>query len=165
MSSKGLKIRRGITVYFFSVSITRSVYVISSIFFKYLCVGKLDFAKIIPTGLISFVPNGKLGAEFFELLFVLLLVSVCEEYIYRHHLINFFDEETMLNDFWTIAFSVIISTVLSFAWFMSVETLLVTFIINILMSLLYINTNRSLGVNIILRLLMYLGVLVLNMYI
>ncbi len=125
----------------------------------------LDFAKIIPTGLISFVPNGKIGAEFFELLFVLLLVSVCEEYIYRHHIINFFDEETMLNDFWTIAFSVIISTVLSFAWFMSVETLLVTFIINILMSLLYINTNRSLGVNIILRLLMYLGVLVLNMYI
>ena len=93
---------------------------------------------------------------------VMGLVTICEEYIYRHRLINFFDEETMLSDFWIVVLTTLISSVLSFAWFMSVEILIMTVLINLLMSLLYINTNRSLGINILIRCLIYLGVLLLN---
>lgn len=121
-----------------------------------------DFAKIIPENLLLYVPTNKLSFEFFGLLFVMILVSIVEEYIFRHRLINYFDEETMLNDFWTVMLATLISTILSFAWFMSVEILLMTFIINLIMSLLYINTNRSLGVNILVRCFMYFGVLLLN---
>lgn len=122
----------------------------------------LDFAKIIPENLLLFVPTNKLSFEFFGLLFVMMLVSMVEEYIYRHRLINFFDEETMLNDFWIVILTTLISSILSFAWFMSVEILLMTVIINLIMSLLYINTNRSLGINVVVRSLMYLGVILLN---
>lgn len=125
----------------------------------------LDFAKIIPQNLLDYIPLNKVSFEFFSLFFVMILVSICEEYIYRHRLINFFDEDTMLNDFWIVFFTTIISTVLSFAWFMSVKTLLMTLIINLLMSLLYINTNRSLGINIVVRCFIYFGVLLLNYFI
>ncbi len=122
----------------------------------------LDFTKIIPENLLLYVPTNKPSFEFFGLLFVMGLVTICEEYIYRHRLINFFDEETMLSDFWIVVLTTLISSVLSFAWFMSVEILIMTVLINLLMSLLYINTNRSLGINILIRCLIYLGVLLLN---
>ena len=124
-----------------------------------------DFVKIIPENLLAYVPVNKVSFEFFSLLFVMILVSICEEYIYRHRLINFFDEDTMLNDFWIVFLTTIISTVLSFAWFMSVKILIMTFIINLLMSLLYINTNRSLGINIVVRSFIYFGVLILNYFV
>lgn len=124
-----------------------------------------DFVKIIPENLLAYVPVNKASFEFFSLLFVMILVSICEEYIYRHRLINFFDEDTMLNDFWIVFLTTIISTVLSFAWFMSVKILIMTFIINLLMSLLYINTNRSLGINIVVRSFIYFGVLLLNYFV
>ena len=68
----------------------------------------------------------------------------------------------MLSDLWTVILTVLISTVLSFAWFMQVELLIMTVVINTLMTLLYINTNRSLGVNIIVRIILYVGVLLIN---
>ena len=121
-----------------------------------------SYTKVIPNSLLGFIPSSNSLFEFIVLLFVLTLVSICEEYIYRHRLINFFDEDTMLNDVWTIILSVVISTLLSFAWFMALETLLMTLVINILMTILYIKTNRSLGINILIRVLIYAGVLLIN---
>ena len=121
-----------------------------------------NVTKIIPQSLIDFIPNNKLSIEGLALIFVLFLVTICEEYIYRHRLVNYFDEDTMLNDFWIVVLTVLISTILSFAWFMSLEILIMTFLINVLMTLIYINTNKSLGINIIIKMLMYLGVVLIN---
>lgn len=120
------------------------------------------YGKIIPSEILEFIPLDKLSFEIVAVFFVMLLVSVCEEYIYRHRLITFFDEDTMLNDFWIVVLSTLISTVLSFAWFMSIEALIMTVIINFMMTLIYINTNRSIGINILIRCFMYAGVLLLN---
>lgn len=118
--------------------------------------------KIIPSTFIEFLEYNKGLFPFIEVLFTLILISISEEYIYRHRLIDFFDEDTMLNDGWIITFSSIISTALSFAWFMSIEIVIMTAIINVFMSLIYIYTNRSLGINIVLKIILYLLVIALN---
>lgn len=118
--------------------------------------------KIIPNNFTQFLSYNNDFISAIELLFVMTLIACCEEYIYRHRLIDFFDEETMLNDGWIITFTSIISTALSFAWFMSIEIIIMTAVINVFMTFLYMYTNRSLGVNIILKIVLYLLVIVLN---
>lgn len=121
-----------------------------------------NITKIVPNKLIDFLDYNKGIFPFLEILFTLSLIAICEEYIYCHRLIDFFDEDTMLSDGWIITLSSIISTALSFAWFMSIEIVIMTAIINVFMSLVYIYTNRSLGINIILKVVLYLLVIVLN---
>lgn len=123
------------------------------------------YTRVIPDSLLGFIPSDNSLFEFFALLFVLTLVSICEEFIYRHRLVTYFDEETMLGDVWTIILSVLISTLLSFSWFMSLEIMVMTIVINTLMTVLYIKTNRSLGINILIRVLLYAGVLLINYFV
>lgn len=121
--------------------------------------------RVIPKDLIEFLDKNEGFFPLIQLIFTLSLIVFCEEYIYRHRLINFFDEDTMLSDGWIVVLTSIISTALSFAWFMSVEIVIMTFVINVFMSLLYIYTNRSLGINIILKIVLYLLVIALNLVI
>lgn len=117
------------------------------------------YTRVIPMYITDYLKSGKakfLSGTNTNILFLalsMILVILTEELLFRRLLIDFFDEQTMLNDFFIVLFSALIGTILDFAWLMSTETLICSFLLNILMSGLYINTNRSLIVNVVTRII------------
>lgn len=91
----------------------------------------------------------------------LLMVAFVEEVIFRRLLVDALDENTMLSDSMIIIIAGIIGMVLDFAWIMSPETLIMSLVSNCLLAGLYANTNRSLGLNLILRVILIISQVVL----
>lgn len=116
-----------------------------------------SFTRVLPSYVTDYLSSGT--ARFFSgkstnivFLFVsLLLVILTEELLFRRLIIDFFDEQTMLSDFFIILFTALIGTFLDFIWVMSPETLICSFIMNVLLSAIYMNTNRSVLPNILFR--------------
>jgi len=88
-------------------------------------------------------------------LFISLVFSVIsEEILIRKKLLDMLDEETLWSDASIIVVGAVITTLLNFSWLMSTEIILTMFILNIACNAIYIYTNQSLGVNILLRIIM-----------
>lgn len=130
-----------------------------------------NFTKILPTYMTDYLQSSNVAFESFKeesvlrILITMILVAFCEEYICRHRLIDFLDDATMLSDIWVVIISSLVGTIISFAWMMSIETLLMTLLINIASSIIYIYTNRSLGLNILLRIILIVSVVLVNILI
>lgn len=92
-----------------------------------------------------------------------ILVTLSEEILFRKLFIDYLDENTLLSDLLVIIFSSILATLLDFAWLMSVETLLLSFVLNTFLSCCYIYTNRSTLPNIILKLTIVLTIIFIYM--
>lgn len=87
-------------------------------------------------------------------LFIALVLGVfSEEIVFRKRLIDMLDDETLWSDIVIVIVSALLTTFLDFLWVMSTETVLCMFILNLVCSGIYIYTNRSLSVNIIMRIL------------
>lgn len=91
------------------------------------------------------------GVSIIGLFISMLAITICEEIIFRRRLIDTLDDETLWSEKSIIIVSAIIATILDFSWIMATETILMMFVLNLCMSMIYMNTNRSLGINIILR--------------
>ena len=76
-------------------------------------------------------------------------VAVVEEIIFRRLLIDAIDDSTMLSDSMVILVGGLVGTIADFAWMMSIETVVTSLIINLVMTGIYVNSNRSLGLNVI----------------
>ena len=117
------------------------------------------FTRVIPSYATDYLHSGQAkmfsgkNTNIFFLALSFLLVILTEELLFRRLLIDFFDEQTMLNDFFIVLFSALIGTILDFSWLMATETLICSFLLNILMAGIYINTNRSLIINIVTRII------------
>ena len=70
-------------------------------------------------------------------------------------LIDAFDD-TLLGDKAIYIFTVIIMTIFEIAWVMSLDILVVSLIVNIATTGIYMNTNRNVIYNILLRIILYL---------
>ena len=68
-------------------------------------------------------------------------------------MIDAIDDQTMLGDVMVVILGGLVSTIADFAWLMSVETIITSLIINFIMTWIYMNSNRSLGLNVLLRVL------------
>ena len=116
--------------------------------------------RVIPNYMVDFL-NGTIIFEVdgnwmssTTLLISLLFSIVVEEIVFRKRLIDALDDETLLGDTAIVIISAIIATILDFMWLMSTETIITMFILNMAMSGIYMNTNRSIGINIILRVIL-----------
>lgn len=126
-----------------------------------------DFTRIIPNYMISyllsedcqFFSNGKLNI--FILIVGMLIVPLIEEIIIRHNLLTYLDEHTMLGDFSLVMISTISGTLLSFMWIMSSEMLILSFVGNLIYSLIFLHTDRTIGVNLISRYLIIIAYFVI----
>ncbi len=118
-----------------------------------------DFTRVIPTVFTDYLHSGY--ARFFSgkttnasfILISLICVVVVEEIVFRRLLVDALDDATMLSDVMIILVGGLVGTICDFAWIMATETIIVAFIINLVMTGIYVNSNRSLGLNIFLRLL------------
>ena len=59
----------------------------------------------------------------------------------------------MLGDTGVIIVAGLVGTIMSFSWIMSVETVIVSLVMNLVLAGIYANSNRSLGLNILFRIL------------
>ncbi len=116
--------------------------------------------RVIPNYMVDFL-NGTIIFEVdgnwmssTTLLISLLFSIVVEEIVFRKRLIDALDDETLLGDTAIVIISAIIATILDFMWLMSTETIITMFILNMAMNGIYMNTNRSIGINIILRVIL-----------
>lgn len=125
------------------------------------------FTRIIPNfvtlyldGGVRYLADGG-GISIATLFIGLACITISEEIVIRKRLIDALDDDTLLSDVSIVIISALAGTLFNFLWVMTVETILMTFVINIIMSILYINTNRSIGVNVILRIILLILVFII----
>ena len=118
------------------------------------------YTKLIPSYMTNYLsggerylPNGG-GINIWGLYISMILVSICEEIILRKRVIDMLDDETLLGDKAIIVVATLISTFLDFIWIMSLETVIMMTLLNVTLSAIYMYTNRSIGVNVILRIIL-----------
>lgn len=118
-----------------------------------------EYTRVIPNIFSDYLHSGY--ARFFSgknsnalfILIALVCVALVEEIIFRRLMIDAIDDSTMLSDTMVIVVGGIVGAICDFAWVMAPETLITSLIINFVMTGIYVNSNRSLGLNILLRLL------------
>ncbi len=116
--------------------------------------------KVIPsymtdylTGSERYLPNGG-GINIWGLFFSMIFISICEELILRKRIIDMLDDETLLGEKLIIIVSTLLITFLDFLWTMSLETVILTLVLNLTLNAIYMYTNRSIGLNILLRIIL-----------
>ena len=82
----------------------------------------------------------------------LVLVILTVEVVFRRLLIDVLDDSTMLSDPMVILVSGLLGAIAEFALLMSMEIVITSLIINFVMAWIYINSNRSIILNILIRL-------------
>ena len=90
-----------------------------------------------------------------KILFGTIVSSVVLEIACRKFLIDALDD-TLLGDKAIYIITVIVMTVFEIAWVMSLDILVVSIIVNIATTGIYMNTNRNVIYNILLRIVLYL---------
>lgn len=118
-----------------------------------------NFTRVIPNIFTNYLHSGY--ARWFSgrdsnaslIMVALVLVVLTEEIVFRRLLIDVLDDSTMLGDSMVILVSAALGTIAEFALLMSMETLITSLIINFVMAWIYINSNRSIILNIFIRLL------------
>jgi membrane protease YdiL (CAAX protease family) len=120
-----------------------------------------SWSSFLPKYAMDFLQSGDAikGVDGVYLVSVILsfcTIGIVEEMVFRHYLIDALDEGTLFSDLTILFVSTAIAVFGDFMWTMSFETLLTNIILNLSMSTIYMYTNRSLGVNIILRILLVL---------
>lgn len=119
------------------------------------------FTKIVPSYMTDYINGGdRLLVENNGIFSIILMyismvaVIICEEIVFRRRLIDALDDDTLLNEKLILVLGAVFATILDFMWIMSLETLLMSLVLNFVMTLIYMNTNRSIGINIILRVIL-----------
>ncbi len=118
-----------------------------------------SFTRVLPNYITDYLHSGYArlfsgkNTNLFAVGSALLLVILVEEFLFRRLFIDFLDEQTMLSDLMIVLIGAIVGTVLDFAWLMAPETLITSFLLNLLLTGIYINTNRSLIINIVIRII------------
>lgn len=123
-----------------------------------------DITRVVPNFMIESLTSDRAAVEgtgAFQSILALIFIVISEEIVFRRRLIDAFDEGTMFGDITTIIITGVIATCLDFLWLMTVETLIISFVLNILMSAIYVYTNRSLGINILIRILLVVLVFII----
>lgn len=118
-----------------------------------------NFTRVIPNIFSDYLHSGY--ARFFSgkesnalfILVALICVAVVEEIVFRRLMIDAIDDSTMLSDTMVIFVGGLVAAIADFAWVMAPETILTSLIINFVMTGIYVNSNRSLGLNVFLRVL------------
>ena len=118
-----------------------------------------DFTRVIPDIFSDHLHSGY--ARFFSgknpyalfILIALICVALVEEIVFRRLMIDAIDDSTMLSDTMVIIVGGLVSTICDFAWVMAPEAIITSLIINFVMTGIYVNSNRSLGLNVFLRVL------------
>lgn len=120
-----------------------------------------SFTKVVPSYMTEYINGGDRYLQENNGLFSIacmyismIAVVVVEEIVFRRRLVDALDDDTLLSERWVLVIAALFSTFLDFIWVMSIETLFMSFIINLIMTLIYMNTNRSIGVNILLRIIL-----------
>lgn len=126
------------------------------------------YTTIYPTEYVTYFTSGKArwfsGGQTNIFLTVLTysMIAFVEELLFRRMFIDALDENTMLSDPAIILIGGIVGTALDFAWIMSPEVLVCSFIINLVMTGIYANSNRSVILNVVLRIAIIIaGILIL----
>ncbi len=117
------------------------------------------YTRVIPNLYTDYLHSGY--ARFFSgkdsnalfILIALICVALVEEIVFRRLMIDAIDDSTMLSDTMVILVGGIVGTIADFAWVMATETIVASLIINLVMTGIYVNSNRSLGLNVLLRVL------------
>lgn len=116
-----------------------------------------DFTRVIPNIYSDYLHSGSArwfsGRDSNATLIILALIFqiLIQEVVFRRLLIDTVDDTTLLGDVNVIIISGLLGAVADFAIFMSVETIITSLIINFVMAGIYINSNRSIILNILLR--------------
>lgn len=116
------------------------------------------FTRVIPNIFTDYLHSG--SARWFTgrdsnaslIMLALVLVMLTVEVVFRRLLIDVLDDSTMLSDPMVILVSGLLGAIAEFALLMSIEIIITSLIINFVMAWIYINSNRSIILNILIRL-------------
>lgn len=128
-----------------------------SILLSYL----FNFTQIFPKFTKEYLENA--GSIFFDvkntcifkILFGTIVSTIVLEIACRKFLVDALDD-TLLGDKAIYIITVIVLTIFEIAWVMSLDILVVSLIVNIATTGIYMNTNRNVIYNILLRIILYL---------
>ncbi len=119
-----------------------------------------DITQVLPGFVVDYLESG--NVKFFDLksecLFKIyvgcILSTISIEYIGRKCIVDALDDATMLGDKAIFIISSFVVTAMEVAWTMSLDVLIVTLIINMVTTGIYMYTNRNVLLNIIIRILL-----------
>lgn len=125
-----------------------------------------NFTLIFPKYIIKYLEGSSTvffdfkGECIFKIVIGTILSSICLEILGRKYLVDALDE-TMLSDKAIYFITSIVVTLFEIVWIMSLEIAIVSLIINLVATGIYMYTNRNLLINIIMRILVVLIVLII----
>lgn len=119
-----------------------------------------SITKVIPSymtdylvGSERYLPNGG-GINIWGLYLSMIFIAICEEIILRKRIIDMLDDETLLGEKSIIVCATLLITFLDFLWTMSLETVIMMLVLNVVLNAIYMYTNRSTCLNILLRIIL-----------
>lgn len=139
------------------VSLVSVFVIVISILLSYL----FDFIQIFPQFTKEYLEyEGNIFFDFkdtcvFKIFFGTIVSTLVLEIACRKFLIDSLDD-TLLGDKSIYIITVILMTIFEVAWVMSLDILVVSLIVNIATTGIYMNTNRNVVYNILLRVILYL---------
>ena len=95
------------------------------------------------------------------ILFSFTLIIISQEIVFRRRMIDAFDNDTLLGDISIIIFSGLIGTFLDVMWFMSLDIVVLSLIMNFTLSGIYMYTNRNVAITVGIRLLLLISMIIL----
>lgn len=125
-----------------------------------------SFTQVLPRYVIQYLGNG--GAVFWSLkeasvskiMIAYVFEGIATEVLLRKRVVDALDE-TMLGEKAIAFICIMVTTILETAWIMSLDVLIPLLLINIVTTLIYMNTDRNVFVNIALRIILVIVAVIL----
>jgi len=126
----------------------------------------LPFSQVFPRYVVEYLQNG--GAVFWSLkeasiskiIIAYVFEGIATEVLLRKRIVDALDE-TMLGEKAIASISILGITLLETAWIMSLDVLIPLLLMNIVTTLIYMNTDRNVFVNVALRVILVVVAVIL----
>ena len=125
-----------------------------------------SFSQVFPRYVVQYLQNG--GAVFWsfkeasisKIIIAYVFEGIATEVLLRKRIVDALDE-TMLGEKAIACITILAITLLEAAWIMSVDVLIPLLLMNIVTTLIYMNTDRNVFVNIALRVILVIVAIIL----
>lgn len=126
-----------------------------------------EATRVLPINVTNHLSSGSASVfgegdtNVFKVMTSFALVAVSQEIVFRRRVIDALDGETLWGETAILIGSALLGTFLDLMWVMSINTLIVSLIMNLTLSGIYMYTNRNVGVTILIRILLVISIVVL----
>lgn len=126
-----------------------------------------EATRVLPLNITTYLSSGAAtlfgegDTNVFKILISYIFVAVVQEIVFRRRVIDALDNETLWGETAILIGSALLGTFLDLMWNMSLNIIIVSLIMNLTLSGIYMYTNRNVGITILIRILLIVSIVVL----